>query len=83
MTRKQKQRGTREAKPTLTREEFARISAIEGVSLTAEAEAMFEDFDRRGLSDEQRRAEIIRRFKAKGGIARLVTALTPAPARTH
>ena len=49
--------------PRLTREEFARISAVEGLRLSEPMQQVFADFDRRGLSHEERRQAIIDRFK--------------------
>jgi len=45
------------------RERFAKISAVEGVVLSREAIELFEDFDRRKLSPEERRKELIVRHK--------------------
>jgi hypothetical protein len=47
----------------LTREEFAKISEVEGLRLSDEMKEAFADFDRRKLTAEQRRQEIIGRFK--------------------
>ena len=49
--------------PRLTREEFARISEVEGLRLSEPIKQAFADFDRRGLSAEERRQAIIDRFK--------------------
>jgi hypothetical protein len=49
--------------PRLTREEFARISEVEGLRLSEPMKQAFADFDRRGLSAEERRQAIIDRFK--------------------
>jgi len=49
--------------PRLTREEFAKISEVEGLRLSDPMKQAFADFDRRGLSPEQRRQAIIDRFK--------------------
>ena len=46
----------------LGRDRFARISAVEGISLTEEMRATLERFDREGLSAEERRRAILRRF---------------------
>ena len=43
---------------TLGRQAFARISAVEGIHLTAEMEARFAEFDDQGLSANQRRRAI-------------------------
>jgi predicted XRE-type DNA-binding protein len=47
----------------LTREEFAKISEVEGLRLSDEMKEAFADFDRRKLTAEQWRQEIIGRFK--------------------
>ncbi|MDB6148422.1 MAG: yeeA, partial [Spartobacteria bacterium] len=49
--------------PRLTRAEFAKISEVEGLRLSDPMKQVFADFDRRGLSPEQRRQAIIDRFK--------------------
>ncbi len=49
--------------PRLTREEFARISEVEGLRLSEPIKQAFSDFDGLGLSPEQRRQAIIDRFK--------------------
>ncbi|MDE1146467.1 MAG: hypothetical protein PW843_07570 [Azospirillaceae bacterium] len=43
----------------LGRTGFARISAVEGIVLTAEMRAMLDGFDRDRLSAEERRARIV------------------------
>jgi hypothetical protein len=43
-------------------ERFARISAVEGVALTAAMRADMERFDREGLSAAERRRAILARF---------------------
>ncbi len=47
---------------TLGRQGFARISAIEGIELTAAMEAEFEEFDRKELSAEERRSAIALKY---------------------
>ena len=47
---------------TLGRAGFAKISAIEGIHLTPEMEAQFLDFDRQGLSPDDRRKAIAHAF---------------------
>jgi hypothetical protein len=42
---------------------FAKISEVEGVRLSEEAETAFAKFDSQGLSDQERRRAIIERFK--------------------
>ena len=46
----------------LGREGFARISAVEGIELTAAMRAILDRFDREGLSAEARRRDILARF---------------------
>lgn len=53
----------------LGRAAFDRISAVEGLRRDAASEAMFADFDRRGLAPEERRQAIRTRHGAKAGIA--------------
>ena len=50
-------------KPLIGREQFAKISEVEGIRLNEEARRMFADFDRRKLSPEERRREIVERFR--------------------
>jgi len=45
---------------TLGRERFAKISAVEGIELTADMRARAAEFDRRGMAAEERRRSIIR-----------------------
>jgi hypothetical protein len=45
----------------LGRKAFAKISAVEGLQLSEEAKKMFEEFDRLGLSAEERRQRVIDR----------------------
>jgi type II restriction/modification system DNA methylase subunit YeeA len=47
----------------LTREEFAKISEVEGLRLSDPMKQAFAEFDRRGLSPKERRQAIIDRFK--------------------
>jgi len=46
----------------LGRSGFAKISAVEGLKVTAAMEADFREFDRRGLSPGERRAAIARKY---------------------
>jgi hypothetical protein len=50
----------------LGRDRFARISAVEGIELTADMRKTLDGFDREGLSAEDRRRAIIRRFAPAG-----------------
>lgn len=47
----------------LGRSRFEKISAVEGIKTSAASRRMFEEFDRKGLSDAQRRAAILRKYK--------------------
>jgi hypothetical protein len=49
--------------PRLRPEEFAKISEVEGIHLTDEIKQAFAEFDRGGLSDEERRRAIIARYR--------------------
>jgi len=48
--------------PVLGRRRFAKISAVEGIRLTGTMKRAFAEFDRAGLSAEERRQSIIGRF---------------------
>jgi hypothetical protein len=45
--------------------DFAKISAVEGVHLQPDSERMFSEFERRGLSIEQRRRAIAEKHARK------------------
>ena len=47
----------------LGRDRFAKISAVEGIELTATMKRRAAEFDRRGLSGEERRRAIIRAYR--------------------
>ena len=49
--------------PVLGREQFAKISEVEGIALTEDMKKTIADFDRRKLSPEERRRAIITQFK--------------------
>jgi hypothetical protein len=53
--------------PIVGRKEFAKISEVEGMRLSDDMKRMTADFDRRGLSPEERRQAIIQRFKRVAG----------------
>src|SRR5262249_60530787 len=53
--------------PVLGRRRFAKISAVEGIALTGAMKRAFVQFDRAGLSAEERRDLIIGMFKASVG----------------
>jgi hypothetical protein len=44
---------------------FAKISAVEGITLRSSTKKMFADFDRRGLSPAERRREIFEKHAKK------------------
>jgi hypothetical protein len=47
---------------TIGRSGFAKISAIEGIRMTVAMEKDFRDFERQGLSSDQRRKVISRKY---------------------
>jgi hypothetical protein len=47
----------------LGRERFAKISAVEGIELSPGMKKRAAEFDRRGLSGEERRRSIIRAYR--------------------
>ncbi len=47
---------------TIGRERFAKISEVEGIVMTASMKKRVAEFDRRGLSAEERRRSIIRAY---------------------
>jgi hypothetical protein len=47
----------------LGRERFAKISAVEGIVLTPSMKKRATDSERRGLSGEERRREIVRAYR--------------------
>lgn len=51
------------AGPVIGRDRFGKISAVEGIELTNDMKKRAADFDRRGLSAEQRRREIVRAYR--------------------
>jgi hypothetical protein len=50
---------------TLGRQRFAKISAVEGIRTSHRTEEDFQEFDRKGLSPEERRREIARKYGRK------------------
>ncbi len=50
---------------TIGRTGFAKISAVEGIKLSPEAEQDFQEFDRRGLSAAARRRALARKYASK------------------
>jgi hypothetical protein len=50
---------------TIGRTGFAKISAVEGIKLSPEAEQDFQEFDRRGLSAAERRRALARKYASK------------------
>lgn len=47
---------------TIGRAAAARIQAVEGIALSPEMTALFRSFDEQGLSPEERRRVILRRY---------------------
>ena len=47
----------------LGRNRFSKISSVEGVVLTQEMKERITEFDRKGLSAEERRASIVRAYR--------------------
>jgi hypothetical protein len=50
---------------TIGRRGFAKISAVEGIKLSPEAEQDFREFDRLGLSPAARRQALLRKYGRK------------------
>ena len=50
-------------KLVIGRERFAKISAVEGITTSAAMKKRLAQFDRNGLSDAERRREIIKVYK--------------------
>ncbi len=50
---------------TIGRRGFAKISAVEGIKLSPEAEEDFREFDRLGLSPAERRRALLRKYGQK------------------
>jgi hypothetical protein len=50
---------------TVGRAAFSSVSAVEGIRLSHDAQGRFAEFDRKGLSPEQRRAAIIQAHTPK------------------
>jgi hypothetical protein len=64
----QKKRPSRKAAGTVIgRQQFGKISAVEGIRLSEPMKRAFAEFDRAGLSAERRRDSIIARFKRRVG----------------
>ena len=53
--------------PVLGRQQFGKISAVEGIRLSGTMKRAFAEFDRAELSAEERRRSIIGRFKRGAG----------------
>jgi hypothetical protein len=49
----------------LGRERFEKLSAVEGISKGPESRKMFAEFDRAGLTAEQRRKAILERYSTR------------------
>lgn len=50
---------------TLGRARFSKISAVEGISLSHQALAQFEEFDRQGLTADERRQQLTKKLARK------------------
>lgn len=50
---------------TIGRRGFAKISAVEGIALSRDTEAEFQEFDRQGLSIAERRKALLRKYGRK------------------
>jgi hypothetical protein len=50
---------------TVGRERFAKIAAVEGIKTSPRVDEDFQEFDRKGLSAEERRREILRKYGRK------------------
>lgn len=50
----------------LGRAVMAKIAAVEGIALSAEMQGALKAFDRAGLSNDERRREMAKRFGRKG-----------------
>lgn len=50
---------------TIGRQGFARISEVEGIRTGTEIEQVFREFDRQGLSHEERRRILLQKFARK------------------
>ncbi|WP_337995863.1 hypothetical protein [Oleispirillum naphthae] len=57
--------GGRFVSVTVGRSAFTSVSAVEGIRLSRDAQGRFAEFDRKGLSPAQRRAEIIKAHSLK------------------
>lgn len=61
----QESNGQRPSHFVIGRSSFGKISAVEGISPTAEALARAREFDRAGLSPEERRKAIVEAYRDK------------------
>ncbi|MGH6959169.1 MAG: DUF2188 domain-containing protein [Dongiaceae bacterium] len=52
---------------TIGRKSFAKISAVEGIRLSREMAGDLREFDRKGLSDDERRMAIVKKYGRKPG----------------
>jgi len=50
---------------TVGRDRFAKISEVEGIRTSRRVDEDFQEFDRKGLSPEERRREILRKYGRK------------------
>lgn len=59
------QRRSSSASITIGRRDFAKISEVEGIKLSARVEKDFREFDREGLSASERRCALTRKYSPK------------------
>jgi hypothetical protein len=50
---------------TVGRQRFSKISSVEGIRTSRRVDEDFQEFDRKGLSAEERRREIVRKYGRK------------------
>jgi hypothetical protein len=62
-SRRSERRGAKAGQFTLGQDRFAKISAVEGIVLTRQMRSRIAEFDRQGLSAEERRRAIIRAYR--------------------
>jgi hypothetical protein len=62
-TRSKKVGGKRKADVVIGAQRFAKISAVEGIVLTREMQTRIAEFNRKGVSAEERRRSITRAYR--------------------
>lgn len=58
-------RSARSGEHTIGRSSMIKLNALEGIRQTASSQAMFAEFDRRGISHEERRKAILAKHSKK------------------